>query len=150
MNCNIKIYILKDDGYKLFFEFNNKSNNKNENQNIDIINILFINNNHFNLLIKKQESHIIMNNLLESKIDIKDLEKILNIKSKQTNIKIKEKFKLDLKRKKYVNYPKDGLKNYYNEIYEYIKNNNKMPERLEYSKTKNHKTLKIRELDLEN
>ena len=49
LNCNIKMYILKDNGYKLFFEFNNKSNNENENQNIDIINILFINNNHFNL-----------------------------------------------------------------------------------------------------
>ena len=90
-NCNIKMYILNDNGYKLIFEFNNKPNNENENQNIDIINILFINNNHFNLLIKRQESHIIRNNLLERKMDIKDLEKILNIKSNQTNVKIKEK-----------------------------------------------------------
>ena len=140
LKCNIKMYILNDNGYKLIFEFNNKPNNENENQNIDIINILFINNNHFNLLIKRQESHIIRNNLLERKMDIKDLEKILNIKSNQTNVKIKEKFKLDLKKKTHVNYPKKGLNNYYNEIYEYIKNNNKMPERLEYSKTKNHKT----------
>ena len=124
LKCNIKMYILNDNGYKLIFEFNNKPNNENENQNIDIINILFINNNHFNLLIKRQESHIIRNNLLERKMDIKDIEKILNIKSNQTNVKIKEKFKLDLKKKTHVNYPKKGLNNYYNEIYEYIKNNN--------------------------
>ena len=85
------MYILNDNGYKLIFEFNNKPNNENENKNIDIINILFINNNYFNLLIKRQESHIIRNNLLERKMDIKDLEKILNIKSNQTNVKIKEK-----------------------------------------------------------
>ena len=72
-------------------------------------------------------------------MDFKQFKKILlEIKKKR---KINSKSCLNIKDKSYVDYPKENLKNYYNEIYKYLMNNSELPKRLEYSKDKNRKTM---------
>ena len=56
--------------------------------------------------------------------------------------------KLKINKKIYVEYPKLSARNYYNEIYEYIEDNNKMPNRLAYTKKKIEKQLKKKGLNL--
>ncbi len=50
-NANIRLYTLKDNQYILYNKFTQEYN---ENKVIDNINLLFDNNNHFNILIKKE------------------------------------------------------------------------------------------------
>ena len=57
--------------------------------------------------------------------------------------------KIDFKQKNYVDYPRNNLTNYYNEIYIYLLDN-KIPQRLEYSKEKSRKTMEKKELGLKN
>ena len=49
--------------------------------------------------------------------------------------------KIDSSSKNYVEYPRNDLKNYYNEIYQYLTDKEILPKRLEYSKNKNRKTV---------
>ena len=49
--------------------------------------------------------------------------------------------KIDSSSKNYVEYPRNDLKNYYNEIYQYLNDKEILPKRLEYSKNKNRKTV---------
>lgn len=57
--------------------------------------------------------------------------------------------KLDSKSKRYVDYPRNDLKNYYNEIYNYLKDKSVLSKRLEYSKEKNKKTVEKKGVNLE-
>ena len=135
-NCNIRLYIMGDGIYTLFNEFNNNLNSLSV---IDNINILFINNNHFNLLIPKSNirDEIISN--IYKNLDMTEIAKqILNSKKlKSTNFKNSININND---KKFVDYQKKGLNRYYDEIKEYIMSN-KMPIRLSYEKGKNKKTI---------
>ena len=134
-NCNIKMYILVETGYKLYFSFHQDNI-----ENIPTINILFVNNNHFNLLIPSENSFKDKMRLFDKDLDIKEVKKIvLDNKIKYKN-KINLKFDKKMKKKIYVKYPKSGLEDYYNEIYRYLINNEIMPPRLKYDKSKNRKT----------
>ena len=54
-NCNIIMYTLNSNGYELY---NNYSPDDNKNENIgNIINILYINNKHFNLFLPKDKKN---------------------------------------------------------------------------------------------
>ena len=81
-NCNIKMYLWENAGFRVIYNYNMSENNSNiVNDNIDI---LFINNNHFNLLIPKKNSNINKKSLIEQKIEIKEMENILINKIKNT------------------------------------------------------------------
>ena len=54
---------------------------------------------------------------------------------------INKEIKLKIKSKNYVDYSLSQKKNYYNKIYKFIKDKNCIPQRLEYSKDKNRKTI---------
>ena len=138
-NCNIIMYTLKSNGYELY---NNYSPDANNNENIgNIINILYINNNHFNILLPNTKKRECKQTQFQKEISLKDFEKILFKEKKKYNRTLNEKMQLNINKKIYVEYPKISSPNYYNEIYDYIKDNNKMPNRLEYSKEKNRKTV---------
>ena len=78
--------------------------------------------------------------LFDKNLEIKEVKKIiLDNKIKNKN-KINFNFDKKLKKKIYVKYPKTGLEDYYNEIYRYLVNNEIMPPRLKYDKSKNRKT----------
>ena len=70
---------------------------------------------------------------------MKDLNKIILKDKKKYNRKINLNLKIDFSSKNYVEYPRNDLKNYYNEIYQYLIDNIVLPKRLKYSKNKNIK-----------
>ena len=145
-NCNIIMYTLNSNGYELY---NNYSPDANNNENIgNIINILYINNNHFNLLLPNTKKSECKQTQFQKEISLKDFEKILFKEKKKYNRTLNEKMQLNINKKIYVEYPKISSPNYYNEIYDYIKDNNKMPNRLAYSKEKNRKTVEKKGLNL--
>ena len=128
------MYTLNSNGYELY---NNYSPDDNKNENIgNIINILYINNNHFNFLLYNDKKNEYKQNQLQKEISFKELEKILFREKKKYNRTLNEKMKINIKKKIYVEYPKISAPNYYNEIYEYIEYKNKIPKLLSYSKEK--------------
>ena len=120
----IGIYVYYKDllGYK-FLQYYNCQNEENE-ENIYII---YKNNNHFNLLVKKDINlHVNLEDKSKFEVIHKNIEKNLHKpKPKDINSLKNTKF-FDTK---YVNYPRDNLNNFYNEVYEYLKFN-KIPDRL--------------------
>ena len=81
---------------------------------------------------------------------MKDLNKIILKDKKKYNRKINLNLKIDSSSKNYVEYPRNDLKNYYNEIYQYLIDNEVLPKRLEYSKNKNRKTVEKKGVNFEN
>ena len=139
LNVNIIMYTLNENGYQLFHKYGSEEVDE-QNKNKAIINILFINQNHFNLLLPFENDSSSNRSCVEKNINLQEFEKILlddKIKHKR---KIDDKIKFKNKQKIYVEFPKYNLKNYYNEIYVYL-TENIMPKRLEYSKDKNRKTM---------
>ena len=136
-NCDIKMYVLVNNGYKLFNDFKPAEN---ENENLEFINILFINNNHFCLLLSKDSSLCVNQKLIDKKVELKDIEKIVLENKIHHNLIINPNIDIKLKKKEYISYPKKGLEDYYNEIYRYLINPKIMPPRLQYSKNKKRKT----------
>ena len=65
---------------------------------------------------------------------MKDLNKMILKDKKKYNRKINLNLKIGSIYKNYVEYPRNDLKNYYNEIYQYLIDNEVLPKRLEYSK----------------
>ena len=114
--CNIRIYTQGNNCYNLLNEFNNQ----NPNDNIydkDIINLLFINNNHFQLLMKKNyKKNTLINNIIKTS-NLKDLFK--NITNSNSRIILEKDKDSIIKQNKYVNYHRENCKNYYNEIFDY-------------------------------
>ena len=137
-NCNIIMYTLNSNGYEVYNNYSPGNNNENIG---NIIHILYINNNHFNLLIPNENKNEPKHNQLEKEISFNELEKILFNEKKKYKRTLNEKLKLKINKKIYVEYPKLSARNYYNEIYDYIEDNNKMPSRLAYTKEKNRKTV---------
>ena len=125
------MYTLNENGYQLFHKYGSEEADD-QNNNKEIINILFINQNHFNLLLPYKNNASSNRSFVEKNINFKEFEKIL------LDDKIKHKRKVDAKitfknkQKLYVEYPKYNLKNYYNEIYVYL-TVNIITKRLEYS-----------------
>ena len=79
-NFNKIMYTLNSNGYELY---NNYSPNDNKNENIgNIINILYINNNHFNFLLPNDKKNEYKQNQLQKEISFKELEKILFLEKK--------------------------------------------------------------------
>lgn len=122
--CNIRIYYQNDIYYKLLNEFNQIENEVLK-EDKDIINLLFINNNHFQLLIKKDyKKNILIQNILKNC----NLNELINGANKTMKF---ETDKISIKNKNnYVKYHRENCENYYNEIYDFIKDNNKYPERI--------------------
>ena len=139
LNCNIIMYTLDSNGYSIY---NNFAPNNNNNENIaNTINILYINNNHFNLLLPNDNNNTSKRNTIQKEISFKEFEKILFKEKKKYNRTLNGKLKININKKIYVDYPKINFQNYYNEIFEYIQDNNKIPPRLAYIKGKNRKTI---------
>ena len=139
--CNIRIYQQDYGNFSLINEFNQIVEQEN-NIDKDIINMLFINNNHFQLLIpnnyKKNE---LISNIIK-KSNLKDL-----IKNVSNSIKIN----LDLNKKeknKYITYHRENCENYYTEIHEFLLDGKKIPNRINFSKTTNKKKYLIKEMSL--
>ena len=65
---------------------------------------------------------------------------ILKEKSK-SNRKLMKDLKINSQKKLYINYRRNGLINYYNEIYTYLIDNKKMPQRFQYTKEKSRKIM---------
>ena len=69
--CNIRIYVQDVGNFKLLNEFNEYDNFSQIDK--DIVNILYINNNHFELLLKKDcVKNLLIHNIIKN-IDIKNL-----------------------------------------------------------------------------
>ena len=83
LNCNIIMYTLNSNGYSIY---NNFSPNNNNNENIgNTINILYINNNHFNLLLPNDNNNTSKRNTIQKEISFKEFEKILFKEKKKYN-----------------------------------------------------------------
>ena len=136
-NCNINMYTINELGYTIYHKYN--SEEENLRQEKDTIENLYINENHFNLLIPNINKVNYRNNVIQQNINIKDLNNIILKDKEKSNRKLDLNLKIDSNSKKYVDYPRYGLKNHYNEIYNYLIDNTVMPKRLEYSKEKNRK-----------
>ena len=137
-NCNINMFSLNENGLTIYNKYNLGEDI--ERVNKETINILYINSNHYNLLIPKEEN-LNNNNVILKNINLKEMENIILDDKKKSNRKLNKNLKLNINKKKYVDYPRSGLKNYYNEIYNFLKDNSILPERLQYSKEKNRKTM---------
>lgn len=147
-NCNINMYTINALGYTVYHKYNSENDNLNKEK--DTIEILYINDNHFNLLIPNNNKGKYSNNVIQQNINMKDLNKIILKDKKKYNRKINLNLKIDSSSKNYVEYPRNDLKNYYNEIYQYLTDKEILPKRLEYSKNKNRKTVEKKGVNFEN
>ena len=100
---------------------------------------MFINNNHFNILIKKEYLDIF--NIPEEikNLEFNEFSKLISKKGEQNKSFIGEIKMNKLKKDNYVKFNKANLINYYKKIEEYILDNEKIPERLKTSLGKNKK-----------
>ena len=103
------MYVLVNNGYQLFNDFKPAEN---ENEKVEIINILFINNNHFCLLLSKDSSLCVNQKLIDKKVELKDIEKIVLENKIHHNLIINPNIDIKLKKKEYISYPKKGLEDY--------------------------------------
>ena len=96
---------------------------ENMNQAIrDTINILFINDDHFNLLLpNNNENNNSNNNIIQKGINFNEYKTIILKDQKKAKRKINNEIKLKIKTKNYVGYSLSQKKNYYNEIFKFIK-----------------------------
>ena len=127
LNCNINMYTLNETGYSLFLQYNSERGEQQE--NIENINILYIDENHFNLLIPNLENDRKKDDLIRNNININNFKSIILEEKSKSNRKLMKNLKIN------------SQKNNYNEIYTYILDNKKMPQRLQYTKEKSRKTM---------
>ena len=142
------MYTINALGYTIYHKYNSEIDNSNKEK--DTIEILYINNNHFNLLLPNNNKGKYSNNVIQQNINMKDLNKIILKDKKKYNRKINLNLTIDSSSKNYVEYPRNDLKNYYNEIYQYLTDKEILPKRLEYSKNKNRKTVEKKGVNFEN
>ena len=69
------------------------------------------------------------NDIIRNNINITNLKSIILEDKSKSNRKLMKDLKIEFKQKNYVDYPRNNLTNYYNEIYTYLLDN-KMPQRL--------------------
>ena len=141
------MYTFNEEGYSVFFQYNCERGEIQE--NIENIDILYINDNHFNLLIPNKVNGERKNDIIRNNINITNLKSIILEDKSKSNRKLMKDLKIHFKQKNYVDYPRNNLTNYYNEIYTYLLDN-KIPQRLEYSGEKSRKTMEKKELGLKN
>ena len=134
-NVKIRLYVKQGNDYILYNEFTNDQFNT----HTEIINLLFVNNNHFNILLNN-ESKFKRVSVVDKDINIKEFSNIINKKNECSQIFIKSLNLKNIKKCGYVNYNRKGLENYYDEIGEYIKDNTKIPFRLTNKANKNKKS----------
>ena len=103
------MYTLNETGYSFYLLYNSERGQQQE--NIENINILYINENHFNLLIPNLYNIQKQDDLIRNNININNLKSII---LKQ---KIDERFENKFIKKIVFKYPCNGLTNYYNEIF---------------------------------
>ena len=134
------MYTLNENGYEFYNKYNPEDNMNGGVR--DTVNILYINENHFNLLIPNDNNIINSNNnIIQKGINFKEFKNLI-LNESQLKRKIDKKLNLKFKSKSvYVDYPITSRKDYYNEIFKYINDNKIMPKRLEYSVNKNRKTV---------
>ena len=118
-NANIRLYTLNNNQYNLYNEFTQDNNKSNI---IDCINLLFVNNNHFNLLIKKEYLDIFQVSDNIKKLDFKEFTKIITKANKNKTNLIKTLKLEKIQKVNYVKYNRNTCLNYYDEIEDYIKN----------------------------
>ena len=140
-NTKINMYTLNVNGYEFYNKYNPEDNMNGGVR--DTVNILYINENHFNLLIPNDNNIINSNNnIIQKGINFKEFKNLILNAQSQLKRKIDKKLNLKFKSKSvYVDYPITSRKDYYNEIFKYINDNKIMPKRLEYSVNKNRKTV---------
>ena len=149
-NTQINMYTLNVNGYEFYNKYNPEDNMNGGVR--DTVNILYINENHFNLLIPNDNNIINSNNnIIQKGINFKEFKNLILNDQSQLKRKIDKKLNLKFKSKSvYVDYPITSRKDYYNEIFKYINDNKIMPKRLEYSVNKNRKTVEKKEGNSEN
>ena len=140
LNININVLIKGSYNYKslYYYESPQKTN--------EVINLLYINGNHYQLLYKIKDINEESENA-ENK-DIVNINDFIEEKSKEIENKKDKLDKYDINfpekiiiTSKYMDYIKPQVKNKYNEIYNYLLNNNNMPERLEYKNKLKYKSI---------
>lgn len=137
------MYTQNNGTFTLYNEF--KNSDKLEWFTTEIINIPFVNNNHFNLLIDKIYESKDRISTIQKEMPIKDMTENIVYINKKRDIHFSDYNKKNFAYKTYINYNRDSCINYYNEIYLFIKSNKTIyPERLIYNKTKNKKRSKFR------
>lgn len=137
-NANIRLYIISNNSYRLYNEF---TQDYNESKIVDNINLLFINNNHFNLLIKNEYVDIfhISDNIKKLKF-----KKIIT-KANEDKSNLINTLKLNkIKNPGYVKYNRKTCLIYNKEIEEYKKDSNKIPNWLKNNKKAKNKTQRKR------
>ena len=85
------MYTLNETGYSLFFKYNSERGEQQE--NIENINILYIDENHFNLLIPNLENDRKKDDLIRNNININNFKSIILEEKSKSN----RKFMKDLK-----------------------------------------------------
>ena len=135
-NAKILIYTLENDKFNIYNEFSNESNS---NKIKDIIQILFINNNHFNLLIKQEYADIFKVSDNIQKLEFTEFAKLITIKKIDNKDLIKNINIKNIRNEKYVSFNRKTCENYYNEIADYILDNNNIPARLKNNPLKKNK-----------
>jgi hypothetical protein len=140
LNININVLIKGSYNYKslYYYESPQKTN--------EVINLLYINGNHYQLLYKIKDINEESENA-ENK-DIVNINDFIEEKSKEIENKKDKLDKYDINfpekiiiTSKYMDYIKPQVKNKYNEIYNYLLNNNNIPERLEYKNKLKYKSI---------
>ena len=81
------MYTLNETGYKLYNKYETSENE--QGNNVDVINILYINNNHYNLLVPQKNKNN-KNNILIRNINFKEMGKILIKDKLSSNGKISD------------------------------------------------------------
>ena len=66
-----------------------------------------------------------MDDLIRNNININNLKSIIMKEKTKSNKKLMKDWKINSHKKIYVNYPGNGIINYYNEIYTYLIDNKK-------------------------
>lgn len=127
------MYIRDTNYYKLFNEYNEKKSIKDIDKKV--INALFINNNHFEIICPKLEKNAKEVNNIIKKIDIKEITKNLNKYYKHNTLNSNLNFNIT-QNKAYAKYNRNKCEQYYDEIFAYLKDNNKIPDRVKYNKKK--------------
>jgi len=94
-NYVIRLYVQGQGVYKLYNEFSNDIISS-DYYHYEIIKLLFINNNHFNLLFNKEIKDIKRAFDIQKEMDIKNFSKIINMNNNKKNLTLKNSLIKDI------------------------------------------------------
>ena len=142
LGININVLIIDTIGYKSLYYYQSVIPTE------EVINILYMDGNHYQLLFKRceknEEEEIALNkkdNIIENYIKEKKLEIQKNNKKYLTKNKNIIFPKEKILTSKYINFNRPECPNKYNEIYHYLTNPDKMPFRLQYVDKSKYKSI---------